>query len=128
MILVCRNDREVLLERDEFGLRFWAGRHRVFVATEVTLFEFDAGRVPMKSLVDGIGTLTKGGLGVKTIKGGLGVETTKGGLVVKTTEVGADVWDLYISRWIVGQFGQRTFSPRTICPRTFWPGRFGDFF
>ena len=36
----------------------------------------------MKSLVDGIGTLTKGGLGVKA---------TEGGLVVKTTEVGDDV-------------------------------------
>ena len=44
----------------------------------------------MKSLVDGIGTLTKGGLVVKT---------TEGGLVVKTTEVGEDIWDLDISRW-----------------------------
>ena len=44
----------------------------------------------MKSLVDGIGTLTKGGLGVKD---------TEGGLVVNTTEVREDVWDLYISRW-----------------------------
>ena len=35
----------------------------------------------MKSLVYGIGTLTKGGL------------------VVKTTEVGVDIWDLDISRW-----------------------------
>ena len=34
----------------------------------------------MKSLVDGIGTLTKGGLVVKT-------------------EVGEDIWDLDISRW-----------------------------
>ena len=48
----------------------------VLMATEVTLF--------------GIGTLTKGGLGVKA---------TEGGLVVKTTEVGEDVWDLDISRW-----------------------------
>ena len=44
----------------------------------------------MKSLVDGIGTLTKGGLGVKT---------AEGGLVVKTTEVGDHVWDMDISRW-----------------------------
>ena len=44
----------------------------------------------MKLLVDGIGTLTKGILVVKT---------TEGGLVVKTTEVGEDVWDLDISRW-----------------------------
>ena len=44
----------------------------------------------MKSLVDGIETLTRGGLGFKA---------TKGGLVVKTTEVGEDVWDLDISRW-----------------------------
>ena len=57
----------------------------MLVATEVTLFEFDAGGVPMKSLMDGIGTLTKGGLVVKT---------TGGGLVVKTTEVGEDIWDL----------------------------------
>ena len=35
----------------------------------------------MKSLVDGIGTLTKGGLVVKT-------------------EVGEDIWDLDISRWV----------------------------
>ena len=49
----------------------------MLVATEVTLFEFDAVRVPMKSLVDGIGTLTKGGLVVKT-------------------EVGEDIWDLDI--------------------------------
>ena len=41
----------------------------------------------IKSLVDGIGTLTKGGFGV---------QTTEGGLVVKTTEVGEDVWDLDI--------------------------------
>ena len=34
----------------------------------------------MKSLVDGIGNLTKGGLVVKT-------------------EVGEDIWDLDISRW-----------------------------
>ena len=40
--------------------------------------------------MDGIGTLTNGGFGVKT---------TEGGLVVKTTEVGEDVWDLDISRW-----------------------------
>ena len=46
--------------------------------------------MPMKSLVDGIGSLTKGGLGVKT---------TEGGLVVKTTEVGEDIWDMDISRW-----------------------------
>ena len=39
---------------------------------EVTLFELDAGRVPMKSLVNGIGTLT---------------------------EVGEDAWELDISRW-----------------------------
>ena len=45
----------------------------------------------MKSLVDGIGTLTKGGLVVKT---------TEGGLVVKTTEVGEDMWDLDTSRWV----------------------------
>ena len=44
----------------------------------------------MKSLVDGIGTLTKGELVVKT---------TEGGLVVKTTEVREDIWDLDISRW-----------------------------
>ena len=44
----------------------------------------------MKSLVGGIGTLTKGGLVVKT---------TEGGLVVNTTEVGEDIWDLDISRW-----------------------------
>ena len=44
----------------------------------------------MKSLVNGIGTLTKEGFGVMT---------TEGGLVVKTTEVGEDVWDLDISRW-----------------------------
>ena len=44
----------------------------------------------MKLLVDGIGTLTKGGLVVKT---------TGGGLVVTTTEVGEDIWDLEISRW-----------------------------
>ena len=44
----------------------------------------------MKSLVDRLGTLTKGGLVVKT---------TEGGLVVKTTEVGEDIWDLDISRW-----------------------------
>ena len=36
------------------------------------------------------GTLTTGGLVVKT---------TEGGLVVKTTEVGEDIWDLDISRW-----------------------------
>ena len=41
----------------------------------------------MKSLVDGIRTLTKGGLVVKT---------TEGGLVVKTTEGGEDIWDLDI--------------------------------
>ena len=35
----------------------------------------------MKSLVGGIGTLTKGGLVVKT-------------------EVGEDIWDLDISRWV----------------------------
>ena len=44
----------------------------------------------MKSLVDGIRTLTDGGLVVKT---------TEGGLVVKTTEAGEDIWDLDISRW-----------------------------
>ena len=41
MILACRNDREVSLERDEFGLRFGADGRSVLVATEVTLFEFD---------------------------------------------------------------------------------------
>ena len=44
----------------------------------------------MKSLVDGIGTLTKGGLVAKG---------TAGGLVVKTTQVGEDIWDRDISRW-----------------------------
>ena len=44
----------------------------------------------MKSLVDGIETLTKGGLVVKT---------TEGGLVVMTTEVGEDICDLDISGW-----------------------------
>ena len=44
----------------------------------------------MKSLVDGIGTPTKGGLVVKT---------TEGGLVVKTTEVLEDIWGVDISRW-----------------------------
>ena len=44
----------------------------------------------MKSLVDGIGTMTEEGLVVKT---------TAGRLVVKTTEVGEDIWDLDISRW-----------------------------
>ena len=48
----------------------------MLVATEVTLFEFDAVRVPMKSLADGIGTLTKGGLLVRTTEGGLVVKTT----------------------------------------------------
>ena len=43
----------------EFVLRFRAGQ---LMATKVTLFEFDAGRVPMKSLMDGRGTLTEGGL------------------------------------------------------------------
>ena len=37
--------------------------------------------------MDGIGTLTNGGLVVKT---------TEGGLVVKTTEVGEDICDLDI--------------------------------
>ena len=36
----------------------------------------------IKSLTDGIGTLTKGGLGVKT---------AEGGFVVKTTELGEDI-------------------------------------
>ena len=40
--------------------------------------------------MDGIETLTKGGLVVKT---------TEGGLVGKTTEVGEEIRDLYISRW-----------------------------
>ena len=53
----------------------------------------------MKSLVDGIGNLTKGGLVAKTTEGGLVVKTTEGGLVVKTTEMGEDIWDLDISRW-----------------------------
>ena len=53
----------------------------------------------IKSLVDEIGTLTKGGLGVKATEGGLVVKTTEGGLVVKTTEVGEHVWDLDILRW-----------------------------
>ena len=44
----------------------------------------------MLSLVYGIGTLTKGGLVVKT---------REGGLVVKTREVGEDIWDLNLSRW-----------------------------
>ena len=44
----------------------------------------------MKSLVDRIKTLTKGGLGV---------ETAEGRLVVKTTEVGEDVWNLDIAKW-----------------------------
>ena len=44
----------------------------------------------MKSLVGEIGTLTKGGLVVKT---------TEGGLVFKTTEVGEDIWDLDMSIW-----------------------------
>ena len=43
----------------------------VLLATEVTLFEFDDGCMPIKSLVDGIGTLTKGGLGVKATEVGL---------------------------------------------------------
>ena len=60
----------------------------MLVDTEVTLFEFDDGRVPMKSLVDGIGT-----------NGGFGVKATEGGLVVKTTEMGEDIWDLDILRW-----------------------------
>ena len=32
----------------------------MLVATEVTPFEFDAGRVPMNSVVDGRETLTEG--------------------------------------------------------------------
>ena len=44
----------------------------------------------MKSLVDGIGTLTKGGQVVNT---------TEGRLVVKNTEVGEDISDLDLSRW-----------------------------
>ena len=46
-----------------------------------SLFEFETGRMSMKSLVDGRGALTEGGLGAKT------------------TKVGDDVWDVDISRW-----------------------------
>ena len=42
--------------------------------------------------MDGIGTLTKGGLVIKR---------TEGGLLVKTTEVGEDIWDLDKSRYIL---------------------------
>ena len=41
----------------------------MLLVTDVTIFEFDAGRVPMKSLVDGRDTLTEGVLGAKTTEG-----------------------------------------------------------